>query len=102
MAYNLEEIKSKLDSCFSKGPEEESPVTADIIKQGKDNVYSVRFLSKDKIIKYTQENLSPQESFDIADKTTAYLKSKGYACTVELDQLPTEFKENILGIKKTD
>ena len=94
----MEEIKGKLDSCLSKGPEEESPVTAGVIKQGKDDLYSVKFSSRDGLIRYTQENLSPQESFDVADKATEHLKSKGYACTVKLDGLPEEFKVNSLGI----
>lgn len=96
MAYNIEKTKQSLDS-ISNAPEKYSPITAKIKKEEeKENLYWVVFSDNGGIIKHTESNLTLEESFSLADGATLYLKSKGYACNVDLTDLPEDFKMNAL------
>jgi len=97
MAYDIDAIKQSLDEKL-EGSENCSLVSA-IIKKNKDvDFYSVNFFS-DNVSRSGLNNLSEQESFDVVDLATEYLKSKGYSCRVQIGELSPEFKAEKLGIK---
>jgi hypothetical protein len=99
MAYNIEKTKESLDSKLVGGPAKYCPLNAEIIQESGGLLYDVAFFGDDKVVRHKESGLVPQESFDLANEATLYLKTKGYACTIDLTDLPKDFKVNVLGIK---